>query len=362
MKNYVMLFTFTAAVIAWIAVSPGLAVNSLTGVEVIKVSNENISHVISCSGRIQAASESAVSYGYPLKVSKIHVRAGDTVKQGQKLLDVDRVGTFYALEYLNFAAADAGEASSVTIPDELQKLIDQYKNLLPSNFSSYFTSSSSSAPGGEDGAGISYDDIPGFIFSPEDGVVTALAATEGGFTVPAASIAVVRDSKNVQVVAVTGEGNLPQLASGQHAVISGSGFDGTYAGTVRDIYTDAADSGLSSSGGADINVIIDVDDPDGSLKPGLTANVSIITKVDPKALVLPYEAIEEDNLNVQYVYLYQSGKVHRRDIRTGKEFPEFVEVESGVNDGDCIVLDPPDGLMDGQAVRLLPAGAEAAAK
>jgi multidrug efflux pump subunit AcrA (membrane-fusion protein) len=42
----------------------------------------------------------------------------------------------------------------------------------------------------------------------------------------------------------------------------------------------------------------------------------------------------------------------------GRDFGDALEVVSGLDTGDQIVLNPPDSIAAGQKVRLLPAGAQ----
>ncbi|MBJ7251924.1 MAG: efflux transporter periplasmic adaptor subunit, partial [Acetobacteraceae bacterium] len=44
----------------------------------------------------------------------------------------------------------------------------------------------------------------------------------------------------------------------------------------------------------------------------------------------------------------------RRQVTVGVQGPRAVEIRQGIAAGDVVVLDPPQGLKDGQALRLRP--------
>lgn len=50
------------------------------------------------------------------------------------------------------------------------------------------------------------------------------------------------------------------------------------------------------------------------------------------------------------VFVNDAGKARLRLVRTGKSFPDGVEILSGLSEGDAVILTKPASLIDGQSV------------
>ena len=73
------------------------------------------------------------------------------------------------------------------------------------------------------------------------------------------------------------------------------------------------------------------------MKPGYTVS-GVIKDQDPQsALIIPYEAIQQDELNQEYVYVYESGRAVRRNIVTGQELSWGVAVDMGLSEEDAVI-------------------------
>ena len=93
-----------------------------------------------------------------------------------------------------------------------------------------------------------------------------------------------------------------------------------------------------------VDLEIAIDDPDDALKTGFTARAEITTGKQKEMLVVPYEAVLQDTDNVEYVYLVKGSRAVRRDIETGMELLEGVEVREGLTESDVILKNAADGL------------------
>jgi multidrug efflux pump subunit AcrA (membrane-fusion protein) len=57
------------------------------------------------------------------------------------------------------------------------------------------------------------------------------------------------------------------------------------------------------------------------------------------------------------VFVYAAGTVERRSVTVGQTVGGLRQVQSGLRDGERVVLSPPESLKDGHAVRLADNGA-----
>ncbi|HHX50484.1 MAG TPA: hypothetical protein GX711_03480, partial [Clostridia bacterium] len=77
-----------------------------------------------------------------------------------------------------------------------------------------------------------------------------------------------------------------------------------------------------------------------------------------QALLVPYEAVLEDGEGREWVFVVKNGMVEKRAIITGAGNELYREVLQGAEQGEQLVLNPPDNLEDRDRVRVLPSGEE----
>jgi RND family efflux transporter MFP subunit len=95
---------------------------------------------------------------------------------------------------------------------------------------------------------------------------------------------------------------------------------------------------------------IDVPNKDGSLVPGMYAEVHLHLADRPNALSVPVDAIDGLGTSVEQAYVVRSGVVHVVQVTTGLQTPSRIEVLSGLQVGDAVVVGRHSGLSDGEKV------------
>jgi len=85
-----------------------------------------------------------------------------------------------------------------------------------------------------------------------------------------------------------------------------------------------------------INIMVEIQNTTERLKPGMFANTNIVIGEKADALVVPKNAILEDE-NLKIVFVKEQEGYHRHVISPGIESDEFVEVLSGLKQGDIVV-------------------------
>lgn len=94
----------------------------------------------------------------------------------------------------------------------------------------------------------------------------------------------------------------------------------------------------------------EVPNPELALKPGMLAMVTLA--VEPKmSLSIPERALVPMGAKA-YVFAVEGDKAKRHEVRTGRRKPGYVEVVSGVAEGQVIIADGLVGLQDGNAVKV----------
>ncbi len=100
---------------------------------------------------------------------------------------------------------------------------------------------------------------------------------------------------------------------------------------------------------------IDVPNEDKNIKPNLIASLQINNYSSENALIIPANAIQENARGDKYIFLLtdidgQNARVVQTKIETGKRQAGFVEVISGLKDGDILVKEGALTLKDGVSV------------
>jgi RND family efflux transporter MFP subunit len=89
-----------------------------------------------------------------------------------------------------------------------------------------------------------------------------------------------------------------------------------------------------------------------ALVGGLFARASIQIGVLAGALVVPPAALVRDGTSQAQAFVIEGGKAERRTVALGVEGADAVQVTSGLQPGDVLVLDPPVALSSGSPVEI----------
>ncbi len=97
---------------------------------------------------------------------------------------------------------------------------------------------------------------------------------------------------------------------------------------------------------------IDVDNPRGELLPGSYCEVHLKLPKAASTLKLPVSALifRTDGLQVATM---RNGRVLLKTVTVGRDFGDSVEITSGLNTTDQVIVNPPDSVTTGQVVRVV---------
>ncbi|MHB8900171.1 MAG: efflux RND transporter periplasmic adaptor subunit [Thermoguttaceae bacterium] len=98
---------------------------------------------------------------------------------------------------------------------------------------------------------------------------------------------------------------------------------------------------------------IDLPNPDGAIRPGMYANASILLERRTGALALPITAIVRDG-GKTWCCCVVAGRIERRPIELGLRSANEVEVVSGLDGTEIVVLARADSLSPGEQAEVLP--------
>jgi HlyD family secretion protein len=156
------------------------------------------------------------------------------------------------------------------------------------------------------------------------------------------------------VKAEVDEQDIINVRQGQPVIVSGQDFPGKHiSGHVALIAPIATKSTDASSTAKQILTTIRLDSSPQYLKDGMTVDVDILTSNVRNAVVLPNDAIVNEN-GKSYVYVVRNGIAHKVAITTAQANDSQTVVKSGVSPGAVIVAQKQPGLQEGVHVTALP--------
>jgi len=99
---------------------------------------------------------------------------------------------------------------------------------------------------------------------------------------------------------------------------------------------------------------VDVPNPALTLIPGMYAEVNLRVEERHNVLAVPLEAVDRSGPLPRVYVVLAGGAVHVSPVTLGLENDQRVEIRSGLQEGDVVVVGRRAGLKDGQQVQTKP--------
>ncbi|MDR4945382.1 efflux RND transporter periplasmic adaptor subunit [Neobacillus cucumis] len=183
---------------------------------------------------------------------------------------------------------------------------------------------------------VTFTDDSNPITATTAGTITSVSVAAGDRINKGMVVAHLTNYNDLQTVVAVDELDIPKVKVGQTVTLTASAYpDATYTGKV----TAVAEEGTSSSGSSTFNVTIHIDKP-ANLKVGMSTSATILTASKTDALYVPADAIYTNSNNEKYVIIADStsGTTEQKTVKTGIETDEYVEITSGVTEGQTVQL------------------------
>ena len=375
-------------------------------VNVGKVEKRTIISTVSANGKIRPEAEVKISADVSGEITELYVQEGDTVKEGQLLLKINpdlyitsrdraRAGVSTSKSSLKTSEAQLTQAKARFT--EQQSAFRRSEKLFADKVlsqaeydaaqSAYAIAKSevvaaeqriAAARFGIDNANASLSEANKAlgrtsIYAPSDGIVSALNNEKGERVVGTAQMAgteimVISNFDNMEVIVDVNENDILLVKKGDTAVVEVDAYsDRKFKGIVTEISRSA-----NKAGGMQLNTdqvtnfevkirLVKSSYTDLLAKskspflPGMSANVEIQTQVKKDILCLPIEAIgtrvkdstkstsEEDELD-EVVFKVDNGKATKIIVFTGIQDSRYIEILSGLKDGEEVIVGPYDAV------------------
>jgi membrane fusion protein (multidrug efflux system) len=189
------------------------------------------------------------------------------------------------------------------------------------------------------------------ITAPFDGVVTArdtdvgALINAGGGSGPA--MFVISDIKKLRVYVNVPQSYVPAIRIGAKAVISMP----EYPNRTFDATVEASSQSVDVSSGT-TRMQLGLDNSAGELMPGGYANVRMSLQRDTVPLHIPASALIFNQNGLRIATVGIDDKVLFKTVTIARDLGKDIELASGLSAGDRVIVAPPDGLADGDQVRV----------
>jgi len=177
--------------------------------------------------------------------------------------------------------------------------------------------------------------------APFSGTVTEVDGMVGDQVTPATTAFRIDDLSQMKVDVQVSEVDINSVQVGQPVTLTFDAISGkTYNGKVVEVAT----AGDSVQGAVDFTVTVGLTDANKSVKPGMTAAVTITVKQVNNVLLVPSRAVRLVN-NQLVVYVLNNGQPQEVNVTLGASSDTMSEVvSSNLKAGDLIILNPPSTL------------------
>lgn len=167
-----------------------------------------------------------------------------------------------------------------------------------------------------------------------DGVIIERTATAGELVDKSKVIYTISDPAQLWVIAEVKERDIAAVKLGQDAAFSTLAFpDEKFHGKVMLVGNQV------EAGSRTMEVRIGVDNADGRLKPGMFADVEIVTTILDNMLLIPDAALETDGEEQIIFVALNENKFEKRIVKLGLEQSGRVQILSGVKADENVVTD-----------------------
>lgn len=186
------------------------------------------------------------------------------------------------------------------------------------------------------------------ITAPFAGVVTQVNIDNGALANPGMPLITIEREGDLILTASVPESAIAQVNPGMKAIVTVKSANKTFETTIREKSTSSV-----GTGGQYLLKVAIPQEMKGQLYSGMYANVLIPTAATPdwgNNLLIPQSAIKNrEGLKGVYV-VSADGKAMLRWVRTGKTFGDQIEILSGLNPQDQVIVKADGRLTNGSSV------------
>ena len=326
-------------------------------VKVFKVVRQRISEKLFYTSTIEAWQKITLTPDVGGKIARILVNEGDRVRKGQVLAELDAEAITLQLKQAEaaLAVAQANFNNAQTNLERMERLSKE-KAVSDQQYEQVklgYDSAKAQLEQAQAAVNLAQHSLDVSILkAPFSGVIASRNAEVGDVINPmmggfspgsAGGVLTLMDFSRIKISVDVSGADIQRIQKGQAAILRVPTLPGReFKGTVSVINL-AADPQTKKFG-----IEVSVDNPDQVLRPGTFGEIVIEVQSHENALVVPQKAVLENS----YVFIAQDGKAAKKEIALGLQNTTMVEVNSGIAEGDLVIVEGNFGLEDGAPVEV----------
>ncbi len=348
MKRSVLILSLLAVVAAaallfWrggAPAGPGGGAKPPPMVRVVGALTASISETVELTGSVEPYRQAQLASPAEGPIRSLHVREGDHVKAGERLVAIGRTEGVDALmaslreevrkEEDNLRRTRELVESDALPVEDLDRVRADYERVRAQLIKA------------EEAAG-DY-----LLSAPWDGVVSQVWVKEGGFVGPRTPLVELYDPASLVVSAAVAERYAPRVREGLEVAVTLDAYPGVpLRGRIARVYPRLDERTRTRTFEVEVAGAVD-------LLPGMFARLRLPLTTVGDAVIVPDAALMTGSKGQAVVFVVQEGKAQRRPVRTGIEERARVQIVSGLAAGEKVVVTGQERLKDGAAVRVMP--------
>jgi RND family efflux transporter MFP subunit len=295
-------------------------------------------------GTLSARDEATVSAQVAGQIEKNHVDFGDRVAAGQELVLID-VTAYEALVRQSAANLARATASAANAEQNLKRVQELQKEKIASTSDLEQAVAESGKAQADVKAAEAADAIARLnlersrVRAPFDGAVAQRLASVGDYVAIGTPILRIIQTDPLRLRLEVPERESVAVRPGQVVRLTVDGDTNSYPGRIVRMAPAIRE--------VDRMLLVEADVPNqGGLRAGLFARAQIIVNAGEPALSIPPSALIAF-AGLEKVVVIRDGKAAEKTVTTGRRGAGWIEIVSGVSDGETVVLDPA-GIRTGQ--------------
>jgi RND family efflux transporter MFP subunit len=333
-------------------------------VEITEVERKTIYSDVMYTGRVYPDKEVFVVPSTPGKVLEVKVKTGALVKEGDVLFTLDTEDVQNQVEQAQLALNGALANYEMTLEkvEAARKSYKRSKQLYEEGSLSESQLEQAELAASDKPLKVAYNSVEQARFthqkavealddmtitSPISGMVASLNVEKGEYALNSQPSAVVMDIGVVKIRISAVENIINRLYEGQKASVRIPAVsDEEYTGSISTISPSADERSLLYP------VDISVENLEHGLKPGMFARTSIRNDVRENVIVVPAQAVVKESGN-DVLYIEQDGRAVQRGVEIGIDTGEYIEIISGLDVGERVIIKGQSFVKDGDIVRVV---------
>jgi macrolide-specific efflux system membrane fusion protein len=301
------------------------------------VTKETLKKTVTAVGKLMSQREEPLYFtNGDLHIKAIHVKAGDKVKQGAALIELDTEALQKDLRKLELEFKQQEldmkqklrqkeemdelefEKATIVFEEQRQGLVDARKKI-----------------------------SDGVLRAPFAGTIVSLNAEKGATIKAYDSLGIISDTSSLVVAASFSKDDLPKLSVGMDAEVDINAA-GTFKGKVKVMPSPTATSNNNNqnqNGGntapqkdsIDQYLIVALDKMPKDMERGRQLGVTIVTEVKQDATVIPIAALRSIGSRNYVQVIEDDGSKREVDVEVGMQTSTSIEIKKGLTPGQKVV-------------------------